>query len=118
LNSIIEEVQLDQLQSTYLLRDASTVRQFLRNNPELLPLLRNAKPYVIKYFGEHPLISLEVITDPEVENWESLFANIRTTLPLDGAFDQLEKLTEEWQETLTPEEQMVSALLIFDLEFA
>jgi hypothetical protein len=37
---------------------------------------------------------------------------------LDEAFDQLEKLTDEWQKTLTPEEQSVSDLLVFDLEFA
>jgi hypothetical protein len=64
--TVIEKGQLDQLESTYLLRDVSIVRQFLKNNPELLPLLEDVRPHVTKYFGEPAQMSLEVITDPEL----------------------------------------------------
>ena len=75
------EVQLDQLEDVYLLRDSRAVKHFLRRNPELLPPLWDATTYIAEYFGDHALASLRVVTDPEVEGWENLFVVIRTSMP-------------------------------------
>ena len=111
------EVQLDQLESVYLIHDASAVRRFLRNNSNLLPLLWDAIPRVAKYFEDYTLMSLEVVTDPEGGDWEQLFVNIRTSMSIEDGFDRLEEMIEKWQDTPNIDLQESDNLLIFDLEF-
>lgn len=111
------EVQLDQLESVYLIHDSKAVRRFLRGNQNLMPLLWDARRYVADYFGGFALMSLEVVTDPEDGDWEQLFVNVRTSMSIEEGFDHLEEMIEKWQDTPYTNLQKYGNLLVFDLEF-
>ena len=93
---ISESQRLHQLEGIYSLRNAAAVRRFLRAYPQLVEALLEARVYLQKYFGPDPQVTLEVVSDPEVEGVEELFAYIRTSLPVDEALAQLNRLDEEW----------------------
>lgn len=111
------EVEIDQLESVYVIDDSSAVRRFLRGNLNLLPLLWEARKYVADYFGDYALMLLEVVTDPEDGDWEQLFVNIRTSMSIREGFDQLEEMIEKWQDMPNTDLQKYGNLLVFDLEF-
>jgi len=93
---ISESQRLHQLEGIYSLRNAAAVRRFLRAYPQLVEVLLAARVSLQKYFGPDPQVTLEVVSDPEVEGVEELFAYIRTSLPVDEALAQLNRLDEEW----------------------
>lgn len=111
------EAQLSQLESVYRFRNTNLVRAFLKDKPELLPYLWSNKPYIAKHFGDHTLALLDVVVDPEVDGWEQLFIIIPTSLTLQLGFDELDKMIEEWQETLPEEQKEYDDPIVFDLEF-
>jgi len=84
------------LESLYIFRKPEEVSQFLKANPFLVPLLLEAHGQIENYFGPHPTVALEVITDPEAMDDRELFAFICTSLPPDEALVRLDRLDEEW----------------------
>ena len=90
------EQSLRRIEELYSLNDRSTVKRFISNYPELANLLIEAFPHVQYHFGSYPDVELEVIRDPESDNFEELFAYIRTPLPPEAALKKLDQLDEEW----------------------
>lgn len=84
------------LERLYRLHDATQVRGFLRSHPHLVDVILEAYPHVQKHFGSNPEVVLEVVTDPEAEGSELLFAYILTSLPTKEALDRLDRLDEDW----------------------
>ena len=103
------------LERIYSLRNAAAVRRFLRAHPQLLEVLLEAYIHLQRYFGSKPQVTLEVVSDPEVEGLEELFAYILTDLPVDEAMARLDKLDQEW---FLDQLDRVDGRLNFNLEFA
>jgi len=114
LLDIIESQRLHQFEELYSLRNAATVRRFLHAYPRLVKVLLEARLYLQKYFGPAPQVTLEVVSDPEVEGVEELFAYILTSLPVDEALARLDKLDEEW---FLDQLDRVGGRFNFNLEF-
>ena len=112
---ISESQRLYHLEGIYSLRHAAAVRRFLHACPQLVEVLLEARVYLQKYFGPDPQVTLEVVSDPEVEGVEELFAYILTSLPVDEALARLDKLDEEW---FLDQLDRVSGRFNFNLEFA
>jgi len=86
----------EELSQRYTMREPSKVRDFLRRHPFLMLLLLEAHEKVLAYFGAEARATLEIITDPEVEDDQELFVFVRTLLPPKEAFARLEQLDREW----------------------
>ena len=52
----------------------AAVRRFLHVYSQLVEVLLEAHVYLQKYFGPDPQVTLKVVSDPEVEGVEELFA--------------------------------------------
>lgn len=90
------EESLRQIEQWYFLPDPAEVKRFIRQRPALAPLLVEAIAVLYKYFGPGPYVRLRVVTDPEAEDCEELFAYIRVALPPDEALERLNRLDDEW----------------------
>lgn len=88
--------KLFQLQETYGLRLEPPVGRFLHAHPTLVDLLLEAYAYLEQYFGLNPQVGLEVVSDPDSDDSEELFANIRTSLSVDEALERLDRLDQGW----------------------
>jgi hypothetical protein len=109
-----EEAKLRQLEEIYVFPQAATVRPFLRTHPQLVEALLEAYVYLQEYFGPEPQMVLEVVSDPEVEGWDELFAYILTALPVDEALARLDRFDQEW---FLDQFDWTDGLLNFDVEF-
>ena len=76
--------------------NAAAVGRFLHAYPQLIEVLLEAHVYLQKYFGPDPQVTLKVVSDPEVEGVEELFAYILTSLLVDEALARLDRFDEEW----------------------
>lgn len=103
-----------EVKRVYALRDERAVREFLDAHPHLIPFLIEAYSRIRRYFGTDATATLEVIQDPEADG-ETLFAYIRTPLPVDAAMDRLDRLDDEW---FLDRLDQVGELFNFNLEFA
>ena len=115
LLDVIEGQRLHRLEEIYSLRDAATVRRFLHACPQLVEVLLEARVHLQKYFGPDPQVTLEVISDPEAEGVDELFAYILTSLPVDEALARLDRLDEEW---FLDQFDRIDGQFNFNLEFA
>jgi hypothetical protein len=111
---ISENQRLHQLEGIHSFRNAAAVRRFLHVYPQLVEVLLEAHVYLQKYFGPEPQVTLEVVSDPEVEGVEELFAYILTSLPVDEALARLDRLDEEW---FLDQLDRVDGRFNFNLEF-
>jgi hypothetical protein len=66
-------------------------------NPQLVPLLLEAREHVERVFGSDAPVVLAVVENPEaVDSLPELFVYIQTPLPVTAAREKLEQLDEEW----------------------
>ena len=105
---------LNRFEDIYSLRNAAAVKHFLFAHPQLVEVLLDAHVYLQKYFGPDPQVTLEVVSDPEVEGMDELFAYILTPLPVDEALARLDRLDEEW---FLDQLDRVAGRFNFNLEF-
>jgi hypothetical protein len=71
--SPIAQADWARLEKLYTFREPEKVRQYLAENPFLLPLLFEAPPHIHKYFPDVPLL-LYVLEDPEIIGYTKLVA--------------------------------------------
>ena len=93
------EARLRRLQEFYTLADIEEVRRFLRVYPDAANVMIEAWPHIERIFGPNSRVVLEVTFDPESENlrdFEELFGNIQTSLPVEEALRRLRQLDDEW----------------------
>ena len=79
----------------YELEDEDDILDFLRRYPTLIPLLREIREAIPKFFGEEA-VTLEVSRDPEWPEDERLVANIQTHFGPVEALDHLKRFDREW----------------------
>ena len=94
---------------------SADVTAFLRENPDIDELLKEAEGRVSGLFGINARISLSVITDPEApEDHRILLARISSQHEISEAAQLLDKLDYEWWLDVQPR---VTGRLILDLSF-
>lgn len=111
---VAREAELQQLQEFYIFREPALIRQFLRTHEPLIEVLFEAWPHLHQYFGPDLQVALEVVSDPEVENWDELFAYILTPFSSDEALARLNRFDQDW---FLDQLSQVDGKLNFDVEF-
>jgi hypothetical protein len=114
-STVLSRDIMHQLEEIYSFRHAAAVRRFLRAYPQLVEVLLGAHDYLQKYFGPDPQVTLQVVSDPEVEGVDELFAYILVSLPANEALAQLNRFDEEW---FLDQLDRVGGRFNFNLEFA
>jgi hypothetical protein len=115
-NSTIADnyAKLEWLRDFYTFTDSNEIAEFLEYHPECIKVLREAIPHLERYFGAFPQVILEIVSDPEIENFVQLIANIKTPLEVEQALSQLRKFDRAW---FLGQPYRVRAILNFNLEF-
>jgi hypothetical protein len=90
------------------------VRHFVRCHPEVIETLIEARPRLEEHFGPQVKVSLELVSDPEADATEQLFAYIVTSLPVDEGINRLDAFDEDW---FLHQIDRVAGRLNFNLEF-
>jgi hypothetical protein len=111
--AITENIDLEKIFREYAVDDNQKrdVEAFLASNPDLAPVLIEAKPHLERIFGQVPYY-LRLEHDPEEEYDElSVFAKVRKT-PID-AINLMDQFDKEW---LVPFHSNVMGRLNFDTE--
>jgi hypothetical protein len=94
----------DFLSSLYAFNNDSEIRKFLQRHDQLNQHLVEAHQQIKKIFRENAVqVCLEYANDPE-EDFEGLFAIVKTDLSPERALDLLDRLDDEWfLEHVSPE---------------
>ncbi|MCI0692344.1 hypothetical protein L0337_10125 [candidate division KSB1 bacterium] len=94
----------DFLSSLYAFNNDGEIRKFLQRHDQLSQHLVEAHQQIKKIFRENAVqVSLEYAHDSE-ENFEGLFAIVKTDLSPERALDLLDRLDDEWfLEHVSPE---------------
>jgi hypothetical protein len=93
--SLILSILLDKIYKKYIVDNQEEVSDFLYKHQELFLIVLEAEKKIKQYFLNDKL-SLKIITDPEIANWENLIIIIQTKLDVDQAFDKLKQLDNDW----------------------
>jgi hypothetical protein len=86
----------DLLSSLYAFTDDGEIRKFLQKHNQLSQYLVEAHQQITRIFRENAVkVCLEYANDPE-ENFEGLFAVVKTDLSPERSLDLLDRLDDEW----------------------
>lgn len=81
----------------FVLRDAATVRAFLGEHPQLVPLVLEVHDAAQRYVGSGTALVLEVVTDPEDEDvLGTLYAFVQTELEPEEARPLMKRMHDTW----------------------
>lgn len=105
--------QLYKLQEFYESRGVEDVWHFLKSYPALIRFLQDSRHYLLEHFGGNTTYTLELVCDPERGNFRQLQVYIGTSMAIDNALAQLDKLDEEW---FLSQLNSVGSLINFNLE--
>jgi hypothetical protein len=83
------------IEQMYVLRRPTEVWYFIKANPFLIPLLKEAYVNIREYFPSSKIF-LEVVTDPEIANGEQLIIFIAVDQNPEVASRSLDLLDENW----------------------
>ena len=89
---------IDDLRALYAFREPEAVVRFLRAYPHVVPLLIEARPHIVRHFGDETPVVLEVVPDRETgnEDDDELFALIQTDLPPEEARPRFARFDDWW----------------------
>ena len=107
-------IDLTKIEQLYSLRRPTEVKNFLKSSPYLIETLQTAYVHLQNCFGSNVRATLEVINDPEVDEWRTLFVYILNSLPVDEALSHLSHFDEEW---IAGQPDRIQDQLTFNLEF-
>jgi len=110
---LIAQSEVKVLEQLYIFKRRTEVLRFLDRNPFLAPLLLEASEKATHFFPASQL-SLEVISDFEMDDSSQLLASITTHLPVDTALDKLNEFDANWWLEVAGQ---ASGKLCIDVEF-
>jgi hypothetical protein len=95
--SIVLDVnnRIDQLLNTYVPVNEIELKKFLSINNFLINEILKAHSEILKYF-EGTLIQIELITDVEVSNWQTVFIKIPGSSEFETDFNKLNTIGQNW----------------------
>jgi len=91
----VSPAEIESLEKFYTFRGKTKILQFLAKYPFLISTLLSVPDNIRTYISDSQL-SLEVLTDPEINDYLQLFIQISTQLDLDEAIDKLDKFEDDW----------------------
>jgi hypothetical protein len=96
-NTLMTELpRIQSVGSFYDIEEDERVLNFLNQNPRLTPFLIEAYTQIERYFGADQAVSLQLVSDPEIEGFDELFAYIVTRLPIDEAYNNFSQFRDQW----------------------
>lgn len=104
---------LSRLGRMYTLSNFSKLLHFLDENQYLIPVVIEAHEELRKRFPSEKLL-LEVVSDPEADGYDELFAYIFTSLPVEDGLQRLNDLDDMW---FLNELDRTNGLFNFNLRF-
>lgn len=94
--AVLADMPIGGLRERYEFRNGAAVRGYLRENPSLCGLLKEARDKIAEHFGDEVLVVLDLVKGFEADDDERLFVFVQTELSPDEALDHLDELYEEW----------------------
>lgn len=104
---------LSRLGRMYTLSNSSKLLRFFDENRYLINVVIEAHEELRKRFPSEELL-LEVVSDPEADSCDELFAYILTSLPVEDALQRLNDLDDQW---FLDELDRTNGLFNFNLRF-
>jgi len=101
------------LSNLYTIPNKIDVDSFLAKHPKLIDFALKAAAQVKKYFSNE-ILSLEVVSDPEIPDYEEISVYIETSLNAEDAFQRLSEFDEQW---LLESLDETNSLFSFNLRF-
>jgi hypothetical protein len=77
-------------------RNPEKVENFLALYPDILKMIKESWPDLIKYFGEYVSIILEVMVHNEEDAYEEIIAWIQSTDEIDDGLNKLDLFLDKW----------------------
>lgn len=103
------------LHHLYIIRNPGAVARFLENHSAILSsTLIEARRKIESHFGSQSPVILEVMRDPELHDFATLFVYVKTSLSPDEACKRLRQFDREW---FLKQSHAVLELLNFDVEY-
>ncbi len=93
---ILGSSRIHQISQLYILRQPEETREFLLKHPHLIEVLLEGRSATSIIFGRDADVALEIVSDPELDNHQQLFAYIITSLPVEEAIVCLDLFDENW----------------------
>lgn len=114
LGTTKRHLDLERLEDRYTLRQPAEIERYLRQYPDLVPLLLDSADAVPRYFGPDAPLALELFVDPESDPGErELFALIGSRFAPDESLARSYRFLDEWWSAKSP---AGPAVLVFDIE--
>ncbi len=105
--------QIKTLEAQYILTKPDEVARFLQLYSYLMPLLQEARQHIANAFPDSD-VRLQVVTDPEIPGYVSLFGYILTALNWQEAGQRLDQFDRGW---FLPHFVYTQGRLNFDVDF-
>lgn len=83
------------LERLYILNGKTEIWKYLHDHPFLSPILLDAWSWISKYFAA-PLLTLEIVSEPEADYDSQLVLSILTDLKPDVALLALDEFDNDW----------------------
>lgn len=93
--------EINRLKRQYVFQSASQVEHFIFNKKEVIPVLAEIYWHLVDKFQGSP-VYLELSSDPE-ENYEGLFVEVGSVLPLDESMTLLDQIVDWFIESVPDE---------------
>lgn len=87
---------LEYMEHVYVIRNYMEVSSFLLEHPYVISILAEAYRVIQRFFGLGTTVALEVMADPETEDYRRLVASIKTSLRPREAIAKLEEFDRAW----------------------
>jgi hypothetical protein len=97
---IIQGIQsirnLNDIQDKYMIHLAEDVKAFLYNHPGVANVIIEAHPHLLDAFGKFIRVKMQMVKDPEIDNFEQLIAYIITDMSVEQALASLNQFDYQW----------------------
>ena len=95
-------------------RNPEKVENFLALYPDIINMIKECWPDLIKYFGESVSVILEVMVHNEKDAYEEIIAWIQSTDEIDEGLNKLDLFLDKW---LTKQIEIADDTFNFNIEF-
>jgi hypothetical protein len=91
------ELFFNYLEKKFEIRNKVSIKEYLIRYPHLFSILEEAYSVIEEIFGRDTQVALEMVRDPEIEDYEQLFGYIKSdNLSPEDAFERLQVFDDIW----------------------
>lgn len=101
-----------ELENLYIFENSNEIKNFLLTNDYLIEILFEAHKQIKRIFGEHIVeVCLEHDKDPE-EDFEGLYAIVKTNLSPELSLNLLDRFDDEWFLNIDDEIRIIFTVMV------